>query len=92
MIAEANVGADGSFFGNLHGFSGCIWLGTGSYRLTLNDAPIDPNNITAQLSLVGAAGGQISYSAGASTIDVFTFDANGIAADKSFSIAVNDLT
>jgi hypothetical protein len=92
VIAAANVNSNGTFFGNPHGFSGVTQLGTGQYRLTLSSPPALPNNISAQLTLAGLVGGQISYLTGPTTIDVFTFNAAGVAADKIFAVAVFDLT
>jgi hypothetical protein len=54
---------------------------------------VDPNNINVQLTLLGAAGGQISWLlTPPGTIDIFTFNAAGVATDEGFSIVVYDLT
>jgi hypothetical protein len=92
VIAAANVNA-GVFFGNPHGFSGSTHPATGQYTVTLISPPSDPNNILVLISLVGSLGGQVSWLITApGTIDVFTFNAAGVAANMTFSIVVYDLT
>jgi hypothetical protein len=93
VIAAANVNSDGVFFGNPQGFSGSTHPATGQYTVTLTSPPANPNNILPLIQLGGFVGGQNSYLITTpGTIDVFTFDATGVAADRIFGIVVLDLT
>lgn len=67
--------------------------GVGQYILTLSSPPVDMTKLVTAATLNTAFGGQISYQYGVGTIDIFTFDATGVAADKiDFSLVLYDLT
>jgi hypothetical protein len=91
VLAAATVEAGGVFLTEF-GFSSVQLLATGHYRLTYAHPPADPNKVTSVATLIGFFGGQISLEIGAGSVDVFTFDATGTAADLSFMIVSYDLT
>ena len=91
LIAAATVNSTGTFVAQT-GFSASTHPATGQYTLTMITTPVSLINIIPTAMVAGGAGGQISYLFTApNVIDIFTFNALGVAADIVFSIVVFDL-
>ena len=97
IVGVASVLSDGTFIEQT-GFSASSHPGVGEYTLTLtNPPPIVPGNngLIVLLTLSGLVGGQTSYTfdppGDSGIIDVRTFDAAGVPANRIFSIAVFSL-
>lgn len=88
IIAAANVDGDDAFLGIVTGFSGLLHFAVGHYILTVTNPPVDPNNLLAVAMQVTISGGQISYGFSAGLLQIFTFNAAGVAADRAFSVIV----
>lgn len=89
IIAAANVNLNGTF-GSQTGFTVIAHPSAGHYRLTFANPTFPDINTITLVALSNALGSQISFinNIGSGIVDVFTFNAAGVATDSDFSIVV----
>lgn len=93
VIAAAVVNSNGVFISE-QGFTGITHTpGSGVYVLTLANPPLSSNDLAVVVTQANILAGQVSYLApAANQVEVHTFDAAGLAADRIFTVIVHDLS